>query len=311
LNLNDLRDEISKFLHFTISDISPQFEIAVRAEEEGYHRLLIRYGDAEGGDIPAFLLLPKGKGPFPAILVHHQRNREWHLGKSEVAGLAGNPLQAFGPTLAKMGIVVLAPDSLCFEDRRRNQSGLAPDEAEDWLQHYNEMCYRLLRGDTLMRKVLHDAACGVSLLWEYPLVDRQRIGTLGHSYGGNTVLFHTAVDPRVRFACSSGAACTYKTKIKNRTGIEMAEVLPGFVQRFDIEDLVTCIAPRRLLLVSATEDKYSKDADKIVEQVKRAFSNLNMEEKIEHKRYRGGHAITKERFEYIVNWVQVSSEQTD
>ena len=23
-------------------------------------------------------------------------------------------------------------------------------------QHYNEMCYRLLRGDTLMRKVLDD-----------------------------------------------------------------------------------------------------------------------------------------------------------
>ena len=54
-----------------------------------------------------------------------------------------------------------------------------------------------------------------------------------------------------------------------------------------------------------------KDADNIVEQVKRAFSTSDMEEKIEHKRYRGDHAISKERFEYIVNWTQLSSEQPD
>lgn len=231
------------------------------------------------------------------------------MGKSEVAGLAGDPLQAFGPALVKKGIAILAPDSICFEDRRRNQAGLEPDEAGDWLQHYNEMSYRLLGGDTLMRKVLHDAACGVSLLWEHPLVDKQRIGTLGHSYGGNTVLFHTALDLRVRFACSSGAACTFKSKMKHGTGIEMAEIIPGFAQRFDIEDLVQCIAPRKILLISATEDQFSKDAAEIVEKVRGTFSVLQMEEKIEHKRYSGGHAITKERFESIAEWIQFSSEQ--
>jgi hypothetical protein len=138
VNLNNLRDEISKFLHFNIPDISPEFETTAITEGEGCNRLLIHYSDGGGGGIPAFLLLPKGTGPFPAVLAHHQHNSEWHLGKSEVAGLAGDPLQAFGPALAKQGIVVLARDSLCFEDRRQNQAGLEPDEAEDWLQHYNE-----------------------------------------------------------------------------------------------------------------------------------------------------------------------------
>src|SRR5262245_361091 len=126
------------------------------------------------------------------------------------------------------------------------------------------MCYRLVRGDTLMRKVLDDSARGVSLLRGHPLIDLERIGIMGHSYGGNTVLFHTALDERIRFACSSGAACTYRHKLAHHYGIEMAEVIPGFAARFDIEDLVRCMAPRPVLLVSATDDAASQDADAIV-----------------------------------------------
>ena len=77
MNHNNLRDEISKFLKFTIPDISPQFEIITITEEEGYSRLLISYEDGEGGNIPAYLLLPKGPGPFPAVLVQHQHHSKW------------------------------------------------------------------------------------------------------------------------------------------------------------------------------------------------------------------------------------------
>ena len=52
------------------------------------------------------------------------------------------------------GLVVLAVDALCFEERRTSRAGIAPSPDADWLQHYNQMCYRLLRGDTLMRRVL-------------------------------------------------------------------------------------------------------------------------------------------------------------
>ena len=306
MNVNALRDEISEYLHFKIPTVPPKFEILSIAEEDDYSRLLIHYGDEEGGHISAFLLLPNGSGPFPAILVHHQHNSEWHLGKSEVAGLAGNPHQAFGPALARQGMVVLAPDAICFEDRRQNQKGLEADEAGDWLQHYNEMSYRLILGDTLMRKVLNDAAVGISLLWGHPLVDRQRIGALGHSFGGNTVLFHTALDVRISFACSSGAACTYSTKIMRQTGIEMAQVIPGFAKSFDIQDVVSCIAPRKILLVSATEDRYSEDAPDIVEIAGEAFAGLGVEENLEHIRFMGGHGITEERFKAIIDWFRTS-----
>jgi dienelactone hydrolase len=303
VNLNTLREKIRASLNFKIPDAATDYETEAVTEEEGYSRILIRYADGEGDLIPAFLLLPKGAGPFPAVPVHHQHHSQWHLGKSEVCGLAGDPLQAFGPALAKKGMVVLAPDAICFEDRRTNLPGIEPDETRDWLGHFNEMSYRLVLGDTLMRKVLSDAARGVSLLWEHPMVDRGRIGTLGHSYGGSTVLFHAALDLRISFACSSGAACTYKTRMLNGTGIEMAQVIPGFAKESDIQDLVKCVAPRRICLVSAGEDKYSADADDIAALARETFAGLGVKERLQHKRFKRGHAITQERFDHIIDWL--------
>jgi dienelactone hydrolase len=154
-----------------------------------------------------------------------------------------------------------------------------------------------------MRRVLVDAARGVSLLREHRAVDSQRIGTLGHSYGGNTVLFHAAVDVRLGFACASGAACTYATKMRQGTGIEMAEIIPGFTPRFDIQDLVKCMAPRKTLVVSATEDPYSQDAEVIIRTARATFAALVAEGNLAHRQYRGGHALTHERFEDIVEWI--------
>src|SRR5262249_44223389 len=150
-----------------------------------------------------------------------------------------------------------------FEDRRTGCAGVDP-HPDDWLQHYNEMCYRLVRGDTLMRKVLEDAETALSVLAGFDTVDPARIGILGHSYGGNTVLFQAALDERARYACTSGAACSYRDKMLHGTGIEMAEVLPGVVDRFDIDDLLRLTAPRPILVVSASDDQYCRDAEEMV-----------------------------------------------
>ena len=273
---------------------------------DGYEQLRIQYAGDEGDAIPAFLLVPAAPGPRPAVLVHHQHNGERHWGKSEVCGLAGDPLQAFGPALAKRGFVVLAPDSIAFEDRRAGRTGTQPaqDPEEDWLQHFNQMAYRLLRGDTLMRKVLSDALRGTAVLASDPRVDPRRVGLLGHSYGGNTVLFQAAVDDRVAFGCSSGAAASYRQKLASGTGIEMAEVIPGFARRWDIDDLVGAASPRRMLIVSAADDKYSLDAADVVRRARAAYEADGVPAHLEHRPYPGGHALTAERFEEILRWVE-------
>ena len=310
MNIPSVRSEIAELLRFRIIETPVPFTTHKVAEEVGYRRILISYAGDEGEPIPAYLLLPHGAGPFAAVLVHHQHAGQRHLGKSEVVGLVGDPVQAFGPALASRGIAVLAPDSICFEDRRRNQTGTEPDEEADVEQHYNEMCYRILRGDTLMRKVLDDSARAISLLQAHPQIDAERTGILGHSYGGNTVLFHAALDERIRFACSSGAACSYHHKMTHQLGIEMAEVIPGFAARFDIADLLLCMAPRQVLLLSATEDPFSQDALRIVRTMQDACATIGLNERVEHKRYQGKHALTQERFDTIVHWLAACAQSS-
>lgn len=302
-----ISQDLSSFLKVNKHDSPVSFEVLNEHVEPEYTRLLIRYQGTEGDWIPAYFFIPASPAPFPAILVHHQHNGERHLGKSEVAGLVGNPLQAFGPALAARGIAVLAPDSICFEDRRHIKTGTAPDTGEsDWLQHYNEMSYRLVKGDTLMRKVLDDASVGLSLLYYHQNVIKDHIGVMGHSYGGNTSLFQAAIDQRVAYACSSGALCSYQRKFADNTGLEMALVIPGFYTRFDMTEVVRAISPRPLLIVSADEDEYSKDADVIVESVKSYFQN-NKQCALKHLRYHGSHAVTQEKFNDIINWICVKS----
>lgn len=295
----DLRDHIADIIGITIPEAASdmKYQVLESTKEDGYIRQLIKY-DSCGDEVSAFLLLPELLDNNPAVLINHQHNREHHLGKSEVCGLAGNPLQAFGPALAKRGFVVLAPDSICFEQRRIDPGV----EGFDFWQHFDVMCYGIVTGNYLMKKVLEDAMNGITLLTCLDFVDSKRIGTLGHSYGGNTVLFLAALDERITFSCASGSACTYENRMRNNVGIEMASVIPNFHGKYDIYDLVSCIAPRRLLIVSAEEDKYSKDASYIVEKASPAYLELGALQNLLHKRYSGGHDMTKERFDFIIDW---------
>jgi len=298
--MSSIRTEIAEIIGIqpVLAEETVDYKVLESVEEVGYTRQLIEY--VSGDDkVSAYLLLPEKQGNNPAILINHQHNREHHLGKSEVCGLAGNPLQAFGPELAKKGFVVLAPDSICFESRRKDTSV----EGFDFWQHLHEMTYRIVRGEWLMKKVLEDAMKGISLLAGLECVDKTRIGTLGHSYGGNTVLFLAALDERISFACASGSACTFEHRMKNGVGIELASVIPGFHGKYDIDDLVACIAPRKLLLVSSDEDKYSMDAPYIVEKAEEKYAELGKPQNLYHKRYQGGHALTEERFADILEWI--------
>jgi dienelactone hydrolase len=238
------------------------------------------------------------------VVAHHQHASQWHLGKSEVAGLAGEPLQAFGPALARRGVAVLAPDSVCFEDRRHGATGTTPLPGDgDRRAHIAEMSRLLLNGRLLMTTVLDDARAAVGVLAGLADVDPDRIGAIGHSYGGNTTLFHAAVDERVAFACASGSACTYRRRLAAGTGIEISQLIPGITREMDIDDLVALIAPRPLLLVSSADDPYSEDAAEIAAAAHADYARYGAADRLGHLRFDSGHALTAERFDAIVDWV--------
>jgi dienelactone hydrolase/predicted enzyme related to lactoylglutathione lyase len=262
----------------------------------------VEYLGDEQDRIPAYLFIPRGKGPFAGVLAHHQNNSEWHLGKSEVSGFAGAPLQAFAPALARRGLVVLAPDVITFEERRRSGRGLLP-HPRDWLEHYNEMAYRLVRGQLLMRKLLSDAMRGLTVLASRAEVDADRIGVLGHSMGATLALYQAAVDERVRFACASGLAHSLSSRMAGGVGIGMAEVIPGAAQRWTSANVLATAARRPFLIVSAKSDPYSSDAVAMVREARDQAHRLGYGDQLEHLHTEGEHALDQLRFDAIMDWV--------
>jgi len=276
------------------------FERGARIEGDGFTRETLRYCGLEGDPITAFLFTPSHGEPTGGVVVFHQHAGQFHWGKSEVGGEVGDPLQAFGPALAARGVTVLAPDAITFEDRRAHTNGTEPDEGEaDWLQHFNAMAYRLIAGDVVTRKCLDDAQRALSVLLAQPLVDQTRSGVLGHSYGGTTALYHAALDERCRFAAVSGALCSFAERQRSGTGINMFEIVPGIRTLLEARDLVRATQPRPLLVVSASDDPYSADADRVVADAGSSH--------VSEIRVQGTHALDPLRFNGILDWVVASA----
>jgi dienelactone hydrolase len=246
-----------------------------------YIRQTVEYAVEQSERVKSFVLVPKSAtGPAPAILAHHQHAGQFDLGKSEVVGLAGNPDQAYGVELAERGYVVIAPDAIAFEER--NWSEL-PGRAE-----YYELASRLVRGQTLLGKVLHDVR--VDYLTMRQEVDKGRIGFLGHSYGGRMAIWATAVDERIRAAVSNCGCVNYKNSLTHDAGIQMAFCLPGVLKVGDVEDVLRFAAPRALLLQAATNDKWSRGAQDMFDSARPAFPDGQLEIRL----WPGGHIFSKE-----------------
>ena len=90
-------------------------------EGEPFSRERLTYMVEPGERVPAFLLVPftaTAQRPAPGIILCHQHAGQYDIGKSEPAGLAGDPMHHTGVALARQGFVVLCPDALCFEERQ-------------------------------------------------------------------------------------------------------------------------------------------------------------------------------------------------
>lgn len=295
-------DRMSEIIGLARIPDTIEFKCHTVTDCDTYIRNKIEY-EVNGRLIPAFLLIPKGDGPFPAVLVNHQHHSQRNWGKSEVCGLVGDPFQDFGGKLACAGFVVIAPDAICFEERRVNGRGTEENHTEDEWHHFLALCHGILTGETLAKISIEDAIGAVSVLNGLGIVDKTKMGCLGHSYGGNTTYFAAAFDKRISYAMSSGSVVSYKYRMDHSIGIEMSSIIPGFLKEFEITDVLKEIAPRDFLMICSDEDKYSKDAPQIYEIVRKHYISRNAETNLQIKQYKGGHQLTQERFDYILEWI--------
>lgn len=245
-----------------------------------YIRQKVEY-DVEANDrVSAYICTPKDlHDTKPAIFCHHQHAGNFVLGKSEVVGLNGNPDQAYAAELAERGFITFAPDAIAFEERNWSGDGGA---------EYYELSTRLVQGKTLMAKVIHDARVGIDYLLSRDEVVKDKVGFIGHSYGGRMALWLPAFDERIKVSVSNCGSIPYSKSLTREAGIQMEFCIPGIMKDFDVSDVVKSFKDTALLISATDQDKWSWGAKELYDEVKPVLG-----ERVSLKLYEGKHVFTQ------------------
>jgi dienelactone hydrolase len=122
-------------------------------------------------------------------------------GKDTTVGLSGPKPgtppaknRAFAIDFVEAGFVVLAPDFL--RDGERIAAGDRPYDTTRFYKQFPDW--------SIHAKDSYDASRAVDYLQSLPFVDSAKIAMTGHSYGGHSAIFATALEPRIAAACASG-----------------------------------------------------------------------------------------------------------
>lgn len=226
---------------------------------EGYRIVPIQY-DAEPDDrIPALLLIPDSatsKTPAPAVAVWHQHAGQYHLGKSEPAGLAGNPMHFTGAALAKAGFVVLCPDALCFEDRRDPTGKLKGMQYERF-----EFLKYVVNGKCMAWKNILDMRRAIDALQSLDNVSSDKIGCYGHSMGATHTWLIGPWEERIKCLVANCCLPTYRGIHREHLLHCFPNFVPGLFQYGDTPDIAALIAPRPLHFNFGETDRGTPIAD--------------------------------------------------
>ena len=241
----ELRDQYQKCLGGPFPDLTPVHpQVREIIQKDGYRIESLTYEAQPGNRIPALLLIPDNvtaKNPAPGIAVWHQHNGQYYLGKSEPAGLAGNPMHHTGVALVREGYVVICPDALCFGERQ-DPTGRLKDGAYERFEFLTE----IVRGRSMAWRNILEMKRALDVLCSRHEVKSDHLGCYGHSMGSTHSWLVGPLEPRLK--CVVGNCClpTYE-------GIEEEHLLhcfpnfvPGWKLHGDTPDIAALIAPRAL-----------------------------------------------------------------
>jgi hypothetical protein len=195
-----------------------------------YSVLKVHFESLPGFYVTGNLYRPAGAGPFPAILSPHGH---WTYGRLENTALASVPGRAIN--LARQGFVVFSYDMVGYNDSRQLTHTFGGKRESLW-------------GLSLAGLQLWNSIRSVDFLQSLPEVDGTRIGCTGASGGGTQTFLLAAVDDRVKVAAPVNMISLHMQ------GGCLCENEPGLRLDTDNVELAATIAPRPLLMVSATGD---------------------------------------------------------
>jgi len=200
----------------------------------------ITYSSLKGGVVPAYLVVPKGRGPFAGVIWGH-----WYWDNSSM--LNRRQFLDEAVVLAQAGVVSLLTDGpVARPGHVQSKDPLDEQRPADFFQQVMDM-----------RR-------GVDVLLARGNVDRKRIAFVGHSYNAGVGALLSGVDRRFKaFVLMTGSMSDeigQQTKgfqeFRQKVG---AEKLDAFIAKYSYLDqgkYVSHAAPAVVFLQYATKERY-------------------------------------------------------
>lgn len=277
--------------------------------------------------IRAYLFVPKHKtgDKFPAIVAIHQDGDRSDLGKLEPSGIDGSTDQYYGLELFNRGYVVICPDRFPHGERRQleNTDPQMPPMMQNislWMRWTGQM---ILSGRTYFGKEVYDLMRATDVLTSLDYVDKEKIGAIGHSAGGNVLVYFMFVDKRIKVGVSS---CGFFELMdyyndKEKTFANAVFAIPGLAKIGKSMDYFAYLAPRPFLFTrgkweygkenegekTLSEEHVSETKD-IEAYVRKSYINLNVSDNLKSIYFEGGHSFPAEvrdsAYKFIDNYLK-------
>jgi dienelactone hydrolase len=235
--------------------------------------------------LPGFLVTgnlyrPIGNGPFPAILSPHGH---WAYGRLENTSVVSAPGRAIN--LARQGFVVFTYDLIGYDDsrqlphrefggRRENMWGLSVGGLQIW-----------------------NGIRGLDFLQELPYVRREALGVTGESGGGTQTFLLSAVDDRVAVAVPVNMISLHMQ------GGCVCENPPGLRLDTNNVEIAATIAPRPLLMVSATGDWTANTMEREYPAVRALYALVGAADRVHAVRFQAEHNYNRDSREAMYAWM--------
>lgn len=255
-------------------------EIFGRIEREDYSIEKVHFEPFPGFFTTGNLYRPLGKsGPFPGIVSPHGH---WTRGRLESIERGSIPGRCIN--FAKQGYVIFAYDMLGYNDSGKQ------------IDHRYGGRREGLWGLSAMGLQLQNSIRSIDFLQSLPDVHTERIGCTGASGGGTQTFILTAVDERIKVSAPVNMISA------TMQGGCLCENAPNL--RLDVSNIEigALMAPRPLLLVSATGDWTVKTPTVEYPAIRSIYAHFDAEHKVHQVQVDAEHNYNQESREAVYAW---------
>ena len=245
------------------------YDCQVIGEErrDGYTARKILFNVNAYSRITAYLLIPDGKGPFPAVNMLHDHGGHLYIGKEkmvrpfDVDTAVVNDAdrwveklydgQYAGDYFARNGYVVFSADAPMWGERGREEG---VDRSK-----YDIICGNMMMlGRDLSAFMTYDDITGTEFLASLPEVDKSRIGCMGCSMGAYRAWMLAALSDKIAAAASicwmTVTDVQMSVKDKKREYGGFANCIPALRQWLDYPHIASLACPKPMLFINGTRD---------------------------------------------------------